>query len=53
METALHEKRASLQEAGLKDGRILEQIYREIEAAQREVDLLYARWAELEEKVRQ
>jgi ABC transport system ATP-binding/permease protein len=52
MEAALHEKRASLHEAGLKDGRILEQIYREIEASQQEVDLLYARWAELEEKVR-
>ena len=56
MEQALHEKRASLLEAGLKaelkDGRILEQIYRDIEASQQEVDLLYARWAELEEKVR-
>ena len=52
LEEALHEKRASLLEAGLKDGRLLEQIYREIEASQQEVDLLYARWAELEEKVR-
>jgi ATP-binding cassette subfamily F protein uup len=52
MEEALHAKRASLQEAGLKDGRRLEQIYREIETGQQEVDLLYARWAELEEKVR-
>ncbi len=51
MEAALHEKRASLLEAGLKDGRLLERIYREIEASQQEVDLLYARWAELEEKV--
>jgi ATP-binding cassette subfamily F protein uup len=52
LEEALHTKRASLLEAGLKDGRVLEQIYREIEASQQEVDLLYARWAELEEKVR-
>ncbi|MCU1335670.1 MAG: ATPase [Bryobacterales bacterium] len=52
MEEALHAKRASLQEAALKDARLLEQIYREIEASQQEVDLLYARWAELEEKVR-
>ena len=52
MEEALHAKRASLQEAEPRDGRILEQIYREIETSQQEVDLLYARWAELEEKVR-
>ena len=52
IEQALQPKRASLHEAGLKDGRRLEQIYREIEASQQEVDLLYARWAELEEKVR-
>jgi ATP-binding cassette subfamily F protein uup len=52
MEDALHEKRASLQNAALKDGRLLEQMYLEIEASQREVDMLYARWAELEEKVR-
>jgi ATP-binding cassette subfamily F protein uup len=52
MEAAIQEKRASLHEAGLKDGRLLEQIYRDIEASEREVDLLYARWTELEEKVR-
>jgi ATP-binding cassette subfamily F protein uup len=52
MEQAIHEKRASLQEAALKDARFLEQIYREIEAKQQEIDVLYARWAELEEKVR-
>ena len=51
MEAALEAKRASLHEAGLKDGRLLEQLYREIEAAEREVDSLYARWSELEEKV--
>ncbi len=51
MEAAIQEKRVLLQEAGLKDGRILEQIYREIQAAEQEIDLLYARWTELEEKV--
>jgi ATP-binding cassette subfamily F protein uup len=52
MEEAIHEKRASLQQAAVKDARLLQQIYREIEASQQEIDLLYARWAELEEKVR-
>jgi ABC transport system ATP-binding/permease protein len=56
LEQAIHEKRASLQdvaqEAAQKDARVLEQMYREIEAAQQEIDVLYARWAELEEKVR-
>src|SRR5205823_5240808 len=52
MEEAIHEKRASLQEAALKDGRALEQMYREIEASQQAIDQLYARWAELEEKIR-
>jgi ABC transport system ATP-binding/permease protein len=52
LEQALEAKRASLHEAGVKDGRILEQIYREIQAAEQEIDLLYARWTELEEKVR-
>jgi len=56
LEQAIHEKRASLQdaaqEAAQKDTRVLEQMYREIEASQQEIDLLYARWAELEEKVR-
>jgi len=50
LEEALHAKRASLQEAALKDARVLEPMYREIEAFQQEVDMLYARWAELEEK---
>jgi len=49
-EEALHTKRASLQEVALKEPRLLEQLYKEIEASQQEVDLLYARWAELEEK---
>jgi ATP-binding cassette subfamily F protein uup len=52
LEQALHAKRASLHDAGLKDGRLLEQIYREIETSQQEVDSLYARWTELEEKIR-
>ena len=50
MEDALHAKRAALEETALNDPRALEQSYREIEASQQEVDLLYARWAELEEK---
>jgi ATP-binding cassette subfamily F protein uup len=56
LEQAIQEKRAALferpQEAAMKDGRLLEQMYREIEVSQQEVDSLYARWAELEEKVR-
>jgi ATP-binding cassette subfamily F protein uup len=52
MEEAIHEKRAALQVAALKGDRLLEQMYREIEAAQQEIDLLYERWAELEEKIR-
>ena len=36
----------------MKEPLLLEQRYREIEATQHEVDLLYARWAELEAKVR-
>jgi ATP-binding cassette subfamily F protein uup len=50
LEDALHAKRVSQQEIALKEPRLLEQLYREIEALQQEVDLLYARWAELEEK---
>jgi hypothetical protein len=34
----------------VRDGRLLESAYREMEA-QRKVDQLYARWAELEEKI--
>jgi ATP-binding cassette subfamily F protein uup len=51
-EDALQQKRVSLEEIALKEPLRLEQHYREIEATQHEVDLLYARWAELEEKVR-
>ncbi len=51
LELTLHQKRASVDDIALKDPRRLEQVYAEIEALQREIDLLYARWAELEEKV--
>ena len=40
----------SLFSVALKDPRSLEKLYKEIEASQQEVDTLYARWAELEEK---
>ena len=36
----------------MKEPLRLEQLYTEIEAAQDAIDLLYARWAELEAKVR-
>jgi ATP-binding cassette subfamily F protein uup len=52
MEDAIHRKRALLQETALKEPRLLEQMHHEIEASQQEIDLLYARWAELEDKVR-
>ena len=51
LEEAMHHKRDSLQEVAMKDPRSLEQLYGEIEAAQDEIDLLYARWAELEAKI--
>ena len=35
----------------MRDGQRLEEVYREIEAARQMVDELYARWAELEEKI--
>jgi ATP-binding cassette subfamily F protein uup len=52
MEEVIEAKHVSLQEAALKDPLLLDQMYREIEASREEVDVLYARWAELEEKVR-
>ncbi len=52
MEDAIHKKRALLQETAMKEPRLLEQMHHEIEASQQEIDLLYARWAELEDKVR-
>ena len=50
-EQVLEQKRAALQDPAItKDGRLLEQAYREVEEAQAAVDAIYARWAELEEK---
>ena len=50
-EQALQEKRDSLQDAEVvKDGRLLDKTFREMEEAQTAVDELYSRWAELEEK---
>jgi len=50
-EQALQEKRDSLQDAEVvKDGRLLDKTFREMEEAQKAVDELYSRWAELEEK---
>jgi ATP-binding cassette subfamily F protein uup len=50
LEDTLHAKHMSVEEIALKEPRSLEKLYKEIETAQQEVDLLYARWAELEEK---
>jgi len=51
-ESMLEAKRAALQDpATVRDGRLLESAYRDIEEAQRKVDELYTRWAELEEKI--
>jgi ATP-binding cassette subfamily F protein uup len=51
-EHALEQKRAALQNPDLtKDGRLLAQAYREVEHAQKAVDAIYARWAELEAKM--
>src|SRR5207244_3811018 len=50
-EKALQEKRDSLQDAEVvKDGRLLDKTFREMEEAQKAVDELYSRWSELEEK---
>jgi len=50
-EQVLEQKRAALQDPAIaKDGRLLEQAYREVEEAQAAVDAIYARWAELEER---
>jgi ATP-binding cassette subfamily F protein uup len=44
--------RASLEDpAVMRDAVMMHQAYRDFEAAQRAVDLLYARWAELERKL--
>jgi len=50
-EQALQEKRDALQDAEVvKDGRLLDKTFREMEEAQKAVDELYSRWSELEEK---
>ena len=48
----LESKRQALEDPEvMKDRRLLEQTFREMEAAQDALDILYARWAELEAKV--
>jgi len=51
-ERVLAAKRAAMEDpAVMRDGRLLEQAYVEMQAAQKGLDELYARWAELEEKL--
>jgi ABC transport system ATP-binding/permease protein len=51
-EQLLEAKRAALEDPEvMKDGRLLEQTYQEMEAARKAADALYARWAELEAKI--
>jgi len=51
-EHVLKQKRAALEDPSItRDGRLIEQAYREIEEAQAAVDAIYARWAELEQKM--
>jgi ATP-binding cassette subfamily F protein uup len=51
-EQALERKRAALHDpAVLTDGRLVQQAYREMEEAEKAVTDLYARWAELEDKI--
>ncbi|HTS76814.1 MAG TPA: ABC-F family ATP-binding cassette domain-containing protein [Bryobacteraceae bacterium] len=56
LEEELNRKRVALQDAlhdaALKGPRLLHEMYREIEASQEEIDALYERWMELEEKTR-
>jgi ABC transport system ATP-binding/permease protein len=48
-ELLVEAKRAALENPEvMKDGRLLEQTYREMEAARQAADALYARWSELE-----
>jgi ATP-binding cassette subfamily F protein uup len=50
-EQLLREKRDALQDAAVvKDGRLLDKTFREMEEAQKAIDELYARWSELEQK---
>jgi ATP-binding cassette subfamily F protein uup len=52
-EQLLQEKRAALQDPAItRDGRLLQEAFQAMEAAQRAVDELYSRWSELEEKIR-
>jgi ABC transport system ATP-binding/permease protein len=51
-EAELKSKYAALEDpAVVRDGRLVEAAYREMEDAQRKLDHLYARWSELEDKV--
>ena len=51
-EKALQAKRNALEDPDVvKDGRAVEQAYRELESAQKAADELYERWAELEAKL--
>ena len=51
-EEVLDSKRIAVQAPEItKDGRLLEQAFKEMEAAQAAVDKLYERWAELETKL--
>lgn len=51
-EQVLDRKRVALQDPTImRNGRLLEEAYREVEDAQKTVDAIYARWAELEEKM--
>jgi ATP-binding cassette subfamily F protein uup len=51
-EQVLEQKRADLKDPAIaRDGRLIEQAYREVEEAQAAVDAIYARWAELEQKM--
>ncbi len=51
-EQIVEAKRAALEDPEvMKDGRLLEQTYREMEAARQTADALYARWSELEASI--
>ena len=51
-ELVLDAKRTALQDpVVVKDGRLLEEAYQEMQEAQAAVDQLYERWAELEKKL--
>jgi ATP-binding cassette subfamily F protein uup len=51
-EQAVEARRAALEDPTvMRDAVLMHQAYRDFEAAQRAVDSLYARWAELEQKI--